>query len=272
MSDDGRVLWLADAARSADLRVVEVDGWRTRGAAAMAARGIVCHHTGGPTKTSGTPSLRIIRDGREGLAGPLSQIYLTSDGTVYVVASGVANHAGKGSWRGLSGNASVIGIEAEHPGVAAVPWPDVQLDAYRRLCAALCRRGGIGPAMVCLHKEWAPTRKIDPIGFDGPAWRAEVAALVDRPEPTRPEPPTEDDDMASMAPYLSHASSDSTDEKLPEVKQGWAFFVRPMLGDAVRLSANEAAAHRKIGTPRNDLPGDYLALAIAHARRANAER
>ena len=41
--------WLADALRAAGLKVAEVDGWETRGHAAMGTvKGVICHHPAGP--------------------------------------------------------------------------------------------------------------------------------------------------------------------------------------------------------------------------------
>ncbi len=42
------------------------------------------------------PSLGVIRDGRPGLKGPLSQLGLGRDGAYYVIAAGRAQHAGRG--------------------------------------------------------------------------------------------------------------------------------------------------------------------------------
>lgn len=177
-----RQLWIAEACREAGLRVIEVQGWRERGGASFTPRGVIIHHTAGPA-TGDMPSLPIIVAGRRDLPGPLAQFGLGRSGTVYVVASGRANHAGPGGWRGLTGNASVWGIEAENTG-RGEPWPTVQLDAYHLLVAVLCIRSAIDPAMVAAHREWTP-RKIDPTGIDPDAFRARVARLIEE----------DDDDM-----------------------------------------------------------------------------
>lgn len=183
-----RLADLADAARKSGLKVVEVDGWRSRGHGSFRGlAGIVCHHTATAKTTPGDyPSLRVVRDGRTGLAGPLSQLGLGRSGTVYVIAAGVAWHAGT-THRVEQGNFWTIGIEAEHPG-GNTSWPKVQYDAYVRLVAALCRHYDIPPANVQGHKEVAkPTgRKVDPT-FSMPAFRDAVAE-VNKP---KPKPPTE---------------------------------------------------------------------------------
>ena len=180
-----RALWLPDALRAEGVKVIEHPGWRERGSATFAPKGVICHHTAGPARGD-APSLGVCVNGRSDLAGPLCQIVLARSGTAHVIASGRANHAGPGNWRGLEGNTSVFGIEAENTGVGE-PWPQVQLDAYVRCVAALCRRGGIPVGMVCGHKEWAPRRKIDPKGIDMARFRSDVLARLG---PILPPPPT----------------------------------------------------------------------------------
>lgn len=179
-----RALWLADALRAEGVKVAEHPGWRDRGSATFAPKGVICHHTAGPARGD-APSLGTCVNGRPGLPGPLCQIVLARSGTAIVIASGRANHAGAGGWRGLTGNTSVLGIEAENTGQGE-PWPDAQYDAYVRIVAALCRHAAIPVGMVCGHKEWAPRRKIDPKGIDMVRFRADVVARLGPVSP----PPT----------------------------------------------------------------------------------
>ena len=118
-----RAPWLADALRAEGVKVVEEPGWRDRGSATFNPKGVICHHTAGPAKGD-APSLGVCINGRPGLPGPLCQIVLARSGTAHVIASGRANHAGLGGWRGLEGNTSVFGIEAENTGLGE-PWPPV---------------------------------------------------------------------------------------------------------------------------------------------------
>lgn len=183
---------LADAARSSGLPVIEISGWRTAGHGPMKAlQTIVCHHTAGP-RTGDTPSLAVVIRGRADLPGPLAQLYLSRAGAVYIVAAGLAYHAGPVLLASY-GNASAIGIEAEATGVD--PWPEAQLDAYARLVAALVRHYKLPPARVLGHKEVCspPGRKIDP-NFDMNTFRARVARHLANPGPTRP-PLLQEDDM-----------------------------------------------------------------------------
>ena len=167
--------WLPTVLREAGLKVAEQPGWADRGRAEMGTvRGVMCHHTGTATSERNMPTLNLLINGRTDLSGPLSQLGLGRDGTYYVVAAGRANHAGAGAWKGITtGNSSFIGIEAENAGTRDAAWPDVQMDAYRRGVAALLKHIGAGAEMCVGHKEYAPTRKIDPL-FDMDLFRAAV--------------------------------------------------------------------------------------------------
>ena len=201
----GRQLWLADAAREWGLDVVETNDWQSRGSSSFTPRGGVAHHTAGPTGGGDMPSLNTIINGRPDLAGPLANYGLGRSGTVYVIASGKANHAGNGGWQGLSGNSSVVGIEAENDGYQ--PWPDAQLTAYSTLCAAACAYGGWTPDYWCRHHEWR-AEKPDPHDVDGPTGRDVIARrLAAGPGGL---PPPEVSDMLIMFRVLEHADPKPT--------------------------------------------------------------
>ena len=188
---------LADACRKSGLKVVEVDGWRTRGHGNLyGLQTIAVHHTATAKTAPGDyPSLGVVRDGRPGLPGPLSQLGLGRSGTVYVIAAGVAYHAGA-TFEQRQDNWHALGIEAEHNGLD--PWPPALVDAYARLCAALCEHYGLGPDRVLGHKEIATPRgrKTDP-NFDMDAFRARVAEHLE-------------DDMAQYADELKAIKADTT--------------------------------------------------------------
>ncbi len=91
-----KLTWLDDTLRKADLKVIEEPGWQTRGHGDMGAtQGVICHHTAGP-RVGNSPSLKVVRDGRANLSGPLAQLFLARDGTYHVIAAGKAYHAGAG--------------------------------------------------------------------------------------------------------------------------------------------------------------------------------
>ena len=182
---------LADVVRRSGLPVVEILGWKTRGHGQFESiESIIDHHTGTPNSIPGDyPTLKTVRDGRPGLDGPLSQLGLGRSGIVYVIAAGVAWHAGA-TFEEWQDNWHAIGIEAEHPGGSA-PWPAVQYNAYVRLNRALCDGYDVPYARVRGHKEIAKPlgRKPDPT-FNMPAMRERVRVL---------KPSTTDKDWFDMA-------------------------------------------------------------------------
>jgi hypothetical protein len=170
----GRDTGIADRLRAAGLRVVEVAGWQTAGSDSFAPAGSVNHHTAGPS-SGATPSLLTCIEGRPDLPGPLCNVFQSRESgaadVAYVIASGRANHAGDGGWKGLSGNASVYGLEIEHDGVT--PLPQARIDYAARIHAAMFTGD---PAYVCQHREWT-SRKIDAAtNVDGADFRNRVAA------------------------------------------------------------------------------------------------
>jgi N-acetyl-anhydromuramyl-L-alanine amidase AmpD len=172
--------WLADVLRAAGCKVEERPGWKNAGRAEMGTvKGVLLHHTAGSLKGN-APSLALVEKGRSDLPGPLSHLVLGRDGTFYVVAAGRCNHAGAGSWQGVTaGNSSFIGIEAENAGTGVDPWPEVQMEAYARGVAAILKHIGADDVMAAGHKEYALPRgrKIDP-SFDMVAFRENVAAFM----------------------------------------------------------------------------------------------
>ena len=180
--------WMPDVLRAAGLKVATVDGWLTRGRGDVGSTlGVLCHHTAGQP-TGNMPALKRLVTGRSNLAGPLAQLGLGRDGTFYVVAAGLANHAGPGAWNGVTrGNRHLIGIEAENTGRSDDPWPDVQMDAYRRGVAALLKHLNLSANACAGHKEWPLPRgrKPDP-SFDMQLFRNQVAAIMAGTAPVRP--------------------------------------------------------------------------------------
>lgn len=198
--------WLPKVLRDAGLEVVEHPGWQSRGHGDMGkVQGVLCHHTAGPLKGD-IPTLSILVNGRPDLGGPLCNLGLSRSGKFYMIAAGKGWHAGAGNWQGVTdGNSHFIGIEAENTGLSNDPWPDVQMDAYARGCAAILRHIGAQTIMAVGHKEYAlpKGRKSDP-SFDIPAFRARVAKFMG--ETTSKEP-----DMTT-AP---EKTMDPTDTKIP---------------------------------------------------------
>jgi hypothetical protein len=180
---------IAKRCRDAGLRVIEVAGWQTRGRPYdFRPRGSVNHHTAGGANGK-TPSLNGVINGFAGSApGPLANALQSRepDGNdiIYVVAAGVSNHAGRGGWRGLSGNSSVFGLEIEH--VGTVPLPEGRQRIAARFHAAMAK-GRWNADMVCQHREWNPANKIDAATRVDPGqFRTWVAEALKLPLPKPP--------------------------------------------------------------------------------------
>lgn len=173
--------WLADALRWADLKVIETPGWKSNGRRGGepllgVPRYAIAHHTAGP-KTGDHPSLGVVMNGRPGLGGPLSNLFLDRDGDWTVIAAGKCNHAGQVRHSDFQ-NGWTIGVEAEAAGVLNAPndWPDVQMRSYITGMAALMWHLKYGAEKVLAHKEICEPkgRKSDP-NFDMTVFRVKVA-------------------------------------------------------------------------------------------------
>ena len=161
--------------RAAGITVIEDAGARSRRHGEMVAvRGLIWHHTGSSSATA----WRTVRDGRSDLKGPLAQMTLERDGSVRVLSTGQAWHAGTGSWPSIgrnNGNAYCLGIEAVYNGSDVTA---AQLRVYPLMSAAIVKAYKIPVGNMIGHREWAPGRKPDPGKIDMVKARAQVAALV----------------------------------------------------------------------------------------------
>lgn|GEM_PF-2912514 len=195
----GRDTGLANRLRDAGIPVVEVAGWQERGSSEFGPEVSVNHHTAGPS-SGNVPSLNTVTYGRSDLPGPLCEVLQSresGDGNdaAYVVAAGKANHAGEGGWKGVTGNSNAWGLEIEHTGVDP-------LHGHRQDTAAAIHAVMFSgdPSMVCQHREWAPSRKIDAAeGVDASDFR-EMVEDARRPG-SAPAPPPKH--LLSTAPFLA---------------------------------------------------------------------
>jgi N-acetylmuramoyl-L-alanine amidase-like protein/putative peptidoglycan binding protein len=218
--------WLPGVLQDAGLKVAECDGWQTRGHGDMGeVKGILCHHTATPGHTGNMPTLDTLIKGRPDLTGPLAQLGLGRDGTYYLVAGGKCNHAGAGSWQGITtGNTNFIGIEAENSGLPAdSPWPGVQLDAYYRGVAAILKHVGRGAAFCAGHKEYAlPKGRKDDPDFDMDDFRAKVTAILNNTAPAPVLIPAAEPTGAGRATLRRGADNNSELVKQVQAKLGIA--------------------------------------------------
>lgn len=179
-----------DTLRAFGLTVVEVNGCWTRGTDTLDPDGSVNHHTAGAA-FGDAPSLGYVV--RNVLCNALQSRQRDRNGldVIYFVAAGKANHAGVGAWRGVSGNSHFVGLEVEHVGSSAEPFPSSRRETSARFHAATARHFRFAPGMVCQHHEYAQPagRKSDfaRVLLDPTAFRNRVATIL--------APPTQEDDV-----------------------------------------------------------------------------
>ena len=188
--------------RDAGLNVKEYKSWRTHNRNHKGAwgpiNGVMMHHT---VTSAGSNSVALCYNGHSTLPGPLCHGVITKSGTVYLVSSGRANHAGSGdpdvlnaviaesyganppadNQASVDGNARFYGFECVNLGDGKDPWPAAQVDAMVRAAAAICKHYGWSAKSVIAHKEWQPG-KIDPRGPGFPSmqeFRKRVQAVID---------------------------------------------------------------------------------------------
>lgn len=189
-------MWLTDlpgVLRAAGLSVVVIDGYEQRGYLDQQMSGvksIVCHWTAtNPAARGNYPTLNTILDGNAGTPGPLSQLGLGRDGTWYVIAAGLCNHAGVvDTWE--HSNPWALGVEAEyHPDQGE--WPEVQQRSYERGCAALAVHYSVPLQHIQGHYEVARPagRKSDPNTLPGgmPGFRTRTGAYLTGGDVLTPE-------------------------------------------------------------------------------------
>jgi N-acetylmuramoyl-L-alanine amidase len=112
-----------------------------------------------------------------------SHYVVEEDGTIWCLVPEArrAWHAGISFWRGHEGlNGRSVGVEIVNPGHewGYRPFPGVQMDAVRALCAGILSRHPIPARNVVAHSDIAPDRKQDPGElFDWPGLAADGIGL-----------------------------------------------------------------------------------------------
>ena len=172
-------LWYTEAAnwlRGVGLVVVETGpsaGWKSRarssGGFSSPPLGVQWHHTASKTNPENDVAWQTTGSGD----APIGNATIMRDGSIWMVAAGAANTAGKGGpitfSRGVvpkdSGNTTTWAFEVANNGVGEA-WPQVQIDAYFAASNEMNRRFGNQPTDVMTHSGYCqpscPGRKIDP--------------------------------------------------------------------------------------------------------------
>lgn len=194
-----RATWLADVLRAAGCRVVEHDGWKARGLIGQSfdPKALVWHHDASAKGASpGVPAYMLAH-----FQTAAAQLWVASDGTWHVLASGRAPHAGVVR-PGAPSNYTSLGIETDH--TVGETWPPAMLASLRVGSAAILVHLGV-PASKGLHFHksiaFPPGRKVDPAGLTLKHERGVVAALM-----VPPKPPTSAVDEAKPTAPPKHAT------------------------------------------------------------------
>jgi len=152
------------------IKYTEEPGWRNRGHGDIVkVQFLVLHHTAGGNESG---DIRVVRDGRSDLPGPLSQLVLKRDGNPHIIAQGVCWHAGYGPamWGAPEGNGNYYSIGIEGVSNGYNDWTDAQRSNYPKVVAALLKDLGLPADRWIFHRDYNKRDgKIDPAGFDA-AW------------------------------------------------------------------------------------------------------
>jgi hypothetical protein len=138
---------------------------RTAGGTPDFAGGIV-HHTGSGTAPGYAYATLV--NGRSDLSGPLCNFAGNADGSLTVIASGVANHAGASGGRSMgplpktgSFNRRVMGLEIVYPGNSPMNGAQYKTAGlWAKAVAQVCAGGNI--ESIRAHAETSITGKWDP--------------------------------------------------------------------------------------------------------------
>lgn len=173
-----RITWVPRVLRKAGLKVVEHDGWKTRGLSTSSSfepRYIVWHHDASAKGDSPGVPAYMIRN--YNVAG--AQLWVDRAGVWHIIASGRAAHAG--ATRNSVTNNNSIGIETDH--TTGEAWPEAQLESLRLGTAAMLEHlKRTAHAGLHFHKSicYPVGRKVDPDGLDLDVERVRVARVVDQ--------------------------------------------------------------------------------------------
>jgi hypothetical protein len=140
--------------------------------------GLIAHHTGGALTSTVSSEINTLINGRTGLTGPISQLFLSRAGVWHCVAAGMCHHVKEG-WGGPLagyGNNRLIGVEAQH--TSGEPWTSVQYSSYVRGMAVMASYLKFDPMrQIAGHREHQPGEKPDP-EFNLDSFRLSIHATM----------------------------------------------------------------------------------------------
>lgn len=177
-----RADWLGDILRDEGLTVIEHASPRGLGREMSSIRGVVHHDTVTTRAWSNFDVAELLRHGRPGVPGPLSQLGVDRQERVWWIADGRCNHNGYGQWGNNSIGIEVFAAGGLGPDKYGRPRSEVQSPGQRetvaRAAAAILRHVGLPETCLQGHKEQDEARKIDPWNVDMAAMRAATALLI----------------------------------------------------------------------------------------------
>lgn len=252
--------------RARGFTVLEEPGWEDRGYQGRSltrVSSIVPHHTV-DDPPGDYPSLRVVRDGRTGVPGPLAQWGIGRTGRIRVIAAGLCNHAGR-TWFPWQGNSQAVGIEAANDGVGE-PWGSDLMAAYVALCQELMAEYDVPLAQVLAHKEIAkPRGRKSDVNFDMAGFRARLLL------PIPPLPHDQEVELMSALTAAEHPSPYAgekhkvalADVLLKEATENERFRkdVRAQLDGLPRLDRDLRASHDVLRATGTRIEGAIKALA-----------
>lgn len=200
-----------EATRAYGAPLVELSGFSNRGHGDLSTlTDTMWHDTVTGSNVSRHRLGTLLRDGYEGLPGPIANAGLDRDGAFILVAAGRANHAGKGGPTSRipanGANSRTFGLEVANRGLGSGErWTGIQYDVAVRFTAVLHDY----VARMLGHKEWT-SRKVDPWAPDLNAARKAIMVRPSGPTPT----PTPTDELEAYVASLSASKRKALDTLL----------------------------------------------------------
>ncbi|MFF8250078.1 N-acetylmuramoyl-L-alanine amidase [Streptomyces griseus] len=275
-----------NALRDEGLKVSERAGWRTNNRNHKGpwgpVHGVMIHHT---VSSGDDSSVALCYNGHSALPGPLCHGVGRNDGTIALVSSARANHAGSGDGDVLravinetalpapneadtDGNRHFYGLEIVNLGDNKDTYTRVQYRAAVLWAAALCRAHGWSERSVIGHKEWQPG-KVDPRGpiegggsFSMTQFRTDVrnqlATKPGAPAPSKPIPtappkeaedtmtPAQEDLLKKIAADLGAVKKDVAELKKNSALAPWTYRNAALVAEAKKTGGKVPDMHARI--------------------------
>jgi len=159
--------------------------------------GSMGHHIVSRRSQGLTPGLALVKRGRPDVPGPLCNGYLGFDGRARIICMGWANHPGAGGPYTLpggripanTGRPYLFGWEIEG-GITQADWTPAFRTLMGKVHAATLAWLRRDERSHIEHKTWAPSRKVDRLGYSLSGARSEL-----RPHLSVSAPKSQEDDM-----------------------------------------------------------------------------